>query len=195
MFQEKEITIDEVAVGNLMIIRPGEKIPTDGLVIEGQSAVDESMATGESMPVLKMAGDDVIGATVNQRGLLKVKAAKVGQDTFLSQVIRLVEEAQGSKVPIQELADKVVGYFVPSVLGLAFTSLLLWFVIPNEIKIVSIWTQQYLPWVNPNLGIVTLAISAFVSALVIACPCALGLATPTALMVGTGMGAENLAGI
>ncbi|MFB0522413.1 MAG: heavy metal translocating P-type ATPase, partial [Candidatus Bathyarchaeia archaeon] len=122
---------------------------------------------------------------------LKVRATKVGQDTFLSQVIRLVEEAQGSKVPIQELADRVVSYFVPSVLGLAFASLLLWLVIPNEINIVSVWAQQYLPWVNPNLGVVTLAISAFVSTLVIACPCALGLATPTALMVGTGMGAEN----
>jgi Cu+-exporting ATPase len=189
--EEIEIPIDEVELGNVMIIRPGEKIPTDGLVIKGQSAVDESMATGESMPVSKSVGDEVIGATVNQLGLLKVRATKVGQDTFLSQVIRLVEEAQGSKVPIQELADKVVSYFVPSVLGLAFTSLLLWLVIPNQIKILSVWAQQYLPWVNPNLGVVTLAISAFVSTLVIACPCALGLATPTALMVGTGMGAEN----
>ncbi|MCK5562916.1 copper ion binding protein, partial [Candidatus Bathyarchaeota archaeon] len=110
--EEKEVPIDEVELGNVMIIRPGEKIPTDGVVIEGQSAVDESMATGESMPVMKNVGDDVIGATVNQRGLLKVRATKVGQDTFLSQVIRMVEEAQGSKVPIQELADKVVSYFV-----------------------------------------------------------------------------------
>ncbi|MCW4027003.1 MAG: heavy metal translocating P-type ATPase, partial [Candidatus Bathyarchaeota archaeon] len=183
--EEIEIPIDEVEVGNVMIIRPGEKIPTDGVVTEGQSAVDESMATGESMPVPKTVGDEVIGATVNQRGLLKARATKVGQDTFLSQVIRLVEEAQGSKVPIQELADKVVSYFVPAVLGLAFASLLLWLVIPNEIKILSVWAQQYLPWVDPNLGVITLAISAFVSSLVIACPCALGLATPTALMVGT----------
>ncbi|MCW4026604.1 MAG: copper-translocating P-type ATPase, partial [Candidatus Bathyarchaeota archaeon] len=189
--EEIEIPIDEVEVGNVMIIRPGEKIPTDGVVTEGQSAVDESMATGESMPVPKTVGDEVIGATVNQRGLLKARATRVGQDTFLSQVIGLVEEAQGSKVPIQELADKVVSYFVPAVLGLAFASLLLWLVVPNEIKILSVWAQQYLPWVNPNLGVITLAISAFVSSLVIACPCALGLATPTALMVGTGMGAEN----
>jgi len=189
--EEKEVPLDEVEVGNVMIVRPGEKIPTDGVVIEGQSAVDESMATGESMPVLKKMGDEVIGATVNQRGMLKVRATKVGQDTFLSQVIRLVEEAQGSKVPIQELADKVVSYFVPAVLGLAIVALFLWLIIPDKIEVVSLWAQQFLPWVNPNLGVVTLAISAFVSALVIACPCALGLATPTALMVGSGMGAEK----
>ncbi|UCE17007.1 MAG: copper-translocating P-type ATPase [Candidatus Bathyarchaeota archaeon] len=188
---EKEVPIDEVEVGNVMIIRPGEKIPTDGVVIEGQSAVDESMATGESMPVQKKVGDEVIGATVNQRGLLKVRATKVGQDTFLSQVIRLVEEAQGSKVPIQEFADRVVSYFVPVVIGLAFFALALWFVAPDLAKGVTVWAQPFLPWVDPNLGVVTLAVSAFVSILVIACPCALGLATPTALMVGSGMGAEN----
>ena len=189
--EEKEVPVDEVEVGDVMIVRPGEKIPTDGVVIEGQSAVDESMATGESMPVPKKVGDEVIGATVNQRGLLKVRATKVGQDTFLSQVIRLVEEAQGSKVPIQEFADRVVSYFVPIVLGLAFFALALWFVAPDLAKGVTVWAQQFLPWVDPNLGVVTLAVSAFVSTLVIACPCALGLATPTALMVGSGMGAEN----
>ncbi|MDH5746633.1 MAG: heavy metal translocating P-type ATPase [Candidatus Bathyarchaeota archaeon] len=189
--EEREVPLDEVETGNVMIVRPGEKIPTDGIVIDGQSAVDESMATGESMPVPKKAGDEVIGATVNQLGLLKVKASKVGQDTFLAQVIRLVEEAQGSKVPIQELADNVVSYFVPTVLGLAFVALVLWLVIPDKIKVVSIFAQSFLPWVNSNLGVITLAISAFVSTLVIACPCALGLATPTALMVGSGMGAEN----
>ena len=189
--EEKEVPIDEVELGNVMIIRPGEKIPTDGVVIEGQSAVDESMATGESMPVMKNVGDDVIGATVNQRGLLKVRATKVGQDTFLSQVIRMVEEAQGSKVPIQELADKVVSYFVPVVLGLAFFALALWLVAPDLAKVVIVWAQPFLPWVNPDLGVATLAVSAFVSTLVIACPCALGLAVPTALMVGSGMGAEN----
>jgi Cu+-exporting ATPase len=189
--EEKEVPLDEVEVGNVMIVRPGEKIPTDGVVIEGQSAVDESMATGESMPVMKKVGDEVIGATVNQRGMLKVRATKVGQDTFLSQVIKMVEEAQGSKVPIQEFADKVTSYFVPAVLGLAVLTLVLWLVVPDQIRVVSVWAQQFLLWVNPNLGVVTLAISAFVSALVIACPCALGLATPTALMVGSGMGAEN----
>jgi Cu+-exporting ATPase len=189
--EEREVPLDEVEIANVMIVRPGEKIPTDGIVVEGQSAVDESMATGESMPVPKKVGDEVIGATVNQLGLLKVKASKVGQDTFLAQVIRLVEEAQGSKVPIQELADNVVSYFVPTVLGLAFVALVLWLVIPDTIKVVSIFAQSFLPWVDSNLGVVTLAISAFVSTLVIACPCALGLATPTALMVGSGMGAEN----
>jgi len=189
--EEKEVPIDEVEVGNVMIVRPGEKIPTDGLVIEGQSAVDESMATGESMPVMKKVGDEVIGATVNQRGMLKVRASKVGQDTFLSQVIKLVEECQGSKVPIQEFADKVTSYFVPTVLGLAVVAFILWLVVPDTIKVVSLWAQPFLPWVNPNLGVVTLAIFALVATLVIACPCALGLATPTALMVGSGMGAEN----
>jgi len=189
--EEKEVPIDEVEVGNMMIVRPGEKIPTDGVVIEGQSSVDESMATGESMPVPKKKGDEVIGATVNQRGLLKVRATKVGQDTFLSQVIKLVEECQGSKVPIQEFADRVTSYFVPAVLGLAVVALVLWLVVPDTVKVVSLWAQPFLPWVNPNLEVVTLAIFALVATLVIACPCALGLATPTALMVGSGMGAEN----
>jgi len=189
--EEKEVPIDEVEVGDVMIVRPGEKIPTDSVVVEGQSAVDESMATGESMPVMKKVGDEVIGATVNQRGMLKVRATKVGEDTFLSQVIKLVEECQGSKVPIQEFADKVTSYFVPAVLGLAIVALILWLVVPDTIKVVSLWAQPFLPWVDPNLGVVTLAVFALVATLVIACPCALGLATPTALMVGSGMGAEN----
>ena len=189
--EEKDVPIDEVEVGDVMIIRPGEKIPTDGVVIEGQSAVDESMATGESMPVMKKVGDEVIGATVNQRGMLKVRATKIGQDTFLSQVIKLVEECQGSKVPIQEFADKITSYFVPTVLGLAAVAFVLWLVVPDTIKVMSLWAQPFLPWVDPNLGVVTLAIFALVATLVIACPCALGLATPTALMVGSGMGAEN----
>ncbi len=189
--KEKEIPLDEVEVGDIMVVRPGEKIPTDGVVIEGQSSVDESMATGESIPVLKNVDDEVIGATVNQRGMLKVRATKVGQNTFLSQVIKMVEEAQGSKVPIQEFADRVVSYFVPAVLALSFSALILWLVFPNQINMVSVWAQPFLPWVNPNLGIITLALSAFVASLVIACPCALGLATPTALMVGSGMGAET----
>jgi len=189
--EEKEVPIDEVEVGNVMIVRPGEKIPTDGVVIEGQSALDESMATGESMPVMKKVGDEVIGATVNQRGMLKVRATKVGEDTFLSQVIKLVEECQGSKVPIQEFADKVTSYFVPAVLSLAVVAFILWLVVPDTIKVVSLWAPPFLPGVDPNLGVVTLAVFALVATLVIACPCALGLATPTALMVGSGMGAEN----
>lgn len=189
--KEKEIPLDEVEVGGIMIVRPGEKIPTDGVVIEGQSSVDESMATGESMPVLKNVDDEVIGATVNQRGMLKVRATKIGQNTFLAQVIKMVEEAQGSKVPIQEFADRVVSYFVPAVLVLSISALILWLTFPNQINMASVWAQPFLPWVNPNLGVITLALSAFVASLVIACPCALGLATPTALMVGSGMGAEN----
>lgn len=189
--EEKEVPVEEVRVGDVMIVRPGEKIPTDGVVIEGQSGVDESMATGESLPVPKKKGDDVIGATVNQRGMLKVKATKVGKDTFLSQVIKMVEECQGSKVPIQRFADKVTSYFVPTVLTLAITAFILWLIVPDRIRVVSLWAQRFLPWVNPNQGLVTLAIYAFVATLVIACPCALGLATPTALMVGSGMGAEN----
>ncbi|MEJ5327957.1 MAG: heavy metal translocating P-type ATPase [Candidatus Bathyarchaeia archaeon] len=189
--EEVEVSIDEVEAGDLMVVRPGEKIPTDGIVVEGESSVDESMATGESMPVLKKPGDAVIGATINQRGLLRVKATRVGEDTFLAQVIRMVEEAQGSKVPIQELADRVTSYFVPTVLSLALLTLVLWLAFPQVIGSVSIWASQFLPWVNPNLSVVSLAIFATVATLVIACPCALGLATPTVLMVGSGMGAEN----
>jgi len=189
--KEVEVPIDEVETGDLMIVRPGEKIPTDGTVEEGESGVDESMATGESMPVQKKAGDAVIGATINQRGLLKVEATKVGEDTFLSQVIKMVEEAQGSKVPIQEFADRVTSYFVPAVLSLALLTLVLWLAFPQVIGSVGVWSSQFLPWVDPTLGVVSLAIFATVATLVIACPCALGLATPTVLMVGSGMGAEN----
>ncbi|UCC33613.1 MAG: copper-translocating P-type ATPase [Candidatus Bathyarchaeota archaeon] len=188
---EIEVSIDEVEVGDLMVVRPGEKIPTDGVVTEGESGVDESMATGESMPVLKKLGDEVIGATINQRGLLKVRATKIGKETFLSQVIKMVEEAQGSKVPIQEFADRVTSYFVPAVLVLASLTVVLWLVLPRFIGSVGAWASNFLPWVDPTLSVISLAIFAAVATLVIACPCALGLATPTVLMVGSGMGAEN----
>jgi Cu+-exporting ATPase len=189
--KEVEVPIDEVGMGDLMIVRPGEKIPADGMVEEGESGVDESVATGESMPVQKKAGDAVIGATINQRGLLKVKATKIGEDTFLSQVIKMVEEAQGSKVPIQEFADRVTSYFVPTVLTLALITLVMWLAFPQIVGGIGVWASQFLPWVDPRLGVVSLAIFATVATLVIACPCALGLATPTVLMVGSGMGAEN----
>jgi len=189
--EEREVPIEEVQVGDIMIVRPGEKIPTDGVVIEGESAVDESMATGESMPVNKRPGDEAIGATVNQEGLLKIEATKIGKDTFLSQVIKLVEECQGSKVPIQEFADRVTSRFVPTVIGIALLTLAIWLLFPNVLRPVGLWAQAFLPWVDPNLGALTLAMVATVSVLVIACPCALGLATPTALMVGSGLGAEN----
>ncbi len=187
---ELEIPIEEVQVADLMVVRPGEKIPTDGVVRSGESAVDESMATGESMPVNKHPGDEVIGATVNQEGLLKVEATKIGKDTFLSQVIKLVDECQGSKVPIQEFADKVTGIFVPAVMVLTVLTVLAWVVLPNVMQPL-VRAGTFLPWVDPSLGVLTLAIVSMVAVLVIACPCALGLATPTALMVGSGMGAEN----
>jgi Cu+-exporting ATPase len=188
--QEVEIPIEEVQVGDLMIVRPGEKIPTDGLIIEGFSAVDESMATGESMPVNKNSGDEVIGATVNQEGLLKIEATRIGKDTFLSQVIKLVEECQGTKVPIQEFADKVTGIFVPIVIGIAIFTFLAWILLPGLMTNL-VEAGSFLPWVNPDLSVITLAIVSTVAVLVIACPCALGLATPTALMVGSGIGAEH----
>jgi Cu+-exporting ATPase len=188
--EEVEIAIEDVQVGDVMLVRPGEKIPTDGIVIEGESAVDESMATGESMPVNKRPQAEVIGATVNQEGLLKVEATKIGKDTFLSQVIKLVDECQGSKVPIQEFADKVTGIFVPVVIGIALLTLLAWVLVSGPMSgLVN--AGAFLPWVDPNLGVITLAIVSMVAVLVIACPCALGLATPTALMVGSGKGAEN----
>ncbi|KKL66315.1 hypothetical protein LCGC14_2146220, partial [marine sediment metagenome] len=189
--EEKEIPIEQLKENDLMLVKPGEKIPTDGIIIEGQSAIDESMATGESMPVKKQIGDEAIGATINQRGLLKIKATKVGKDTFLSQVIKMVEECQGTKVPIQKFADRIVSYFVPAVLVLSTAAFILWIFLPDVMKMGINAVQSFIPWVDPDLGFVTLALLALIATLIIACPCALGLATPTALMVGSGMGAEN----
>jgi Cu+-exporting ATPase len=188
--REVDVPIDEVQVGHVMVVRPGEKMPTDGVILEGESAVDESMATGESMPVNKQPGDEVIGATVNQQGLLRVEATRVGRDTFLAQVIRLVEEAQGSKVPIQEFADRVTGVFVPVVMTIAVFTLAAWLLLPGAMGSLA-GLGSFLPWVDPSLGVISLAIVSTVAVLVIACPCALGLATPTVLMVGSGMGAEH----
>ena len=188
--EEREIPIEEVLIDDIMIVRPGEKVPTDGLIDRGESALDESMVTGESMPVNRGPGDGVIGATINQEGLLHVRATRVGKDTFLSHIIRLVEEAQGSKVPIQEFADRVTAVFVPIVLGIAVLTFITWLLVPNLFPPVTRWASTFLPWINPDLGGTTLAFFAAVAVLVIACPCALGLATPTALMVGTGMGAR-----
>jgi Cu+-exporting ATPase len=189
--EEKEVAIEMVKEGDVMVVRPGEKVPTDGVIMEGKSSIDESMATGESMPVKKKPGDNAIGATINQNGLLKVQATKVGKDTFLSQVIKMVEECQGSKVPIQEFADRITSYMVPAVLILAFSTTVLWFIFPDFFMVIIRWGEPFLPWINTELGIVPLAIYAGVAVLVICCPCALGLGTPTALMVGSGMGAEN----
>jgi Cu+-exporting ATPase len=188
---EIEVPIHQVEVGDIMIIRPGEKIPTDGEVIEGESTVDESMATGESMPVNKEPGSEVIGATINQVGLLKVEATRIGKDTFLSQVVKMVEEAQGTKVPIQEFADRVTSIFVPTILAVATLTFFIWLIFPSTLIQIANIASPYLPWVNLSQPTIMLALSALIATLVIACPCALGLATPTALMVGTGMGAEK----
>jgi Cu+-exporting ATPase len=175
--QEMEIPVDEVLVGDLVIVRPGEKIPVDGVVVEGHSSIDESMLTGESLPIEKGPGDNVIGATLNQAGLLKFEATKVGKETALAQIIRLVEEAQGSKAPIQKLADRISSVFVPVVILIALLTFLVWyFIIPMP--------------VNSQVNLFTRALINMVAVLVIACPCAMGLATPTAVMVGTGKGAE-----
>ncbi|MTI48847.1 MAG: copper-translocating P-type ATPase [Firmicutes bacterium] len=168
--EEKDIAIDEVVVGDTIIVRPGEKIPVDGEITEGNSSIDESMLTGESIPVDKKTGDEIIGATINKHGTFKFKATKVGKETALSQIIKLVEDAQGSKAPVQRLADKISGIFVPVVVGIAIVTFIAWFFIDGNF---------------------TRALINAVSVLVIACPCALGLATPTAIMVGTGKGAEN----
>lgn len=185
------IPIEEVEIGDVLIVKPGSKIPTDGEVVFGTSSIDESMATGESMPVRKKIGDLVLGATLNQIGLLRIKATKIGKDTFLSQIIRMVEEAQGSKIPIQEFADKVTGIFVPVVLLLALLTFAGWLIFAEQLQVLVLWASNFLPWVTPGLGVVTQAVFAAVAVLVIACPCALGLATPTALMVGSGIGAER----
>lgn len=189
--QEVEVPIEQVDPGDIMVVRPGEKIPTDGTITFGTTAVDESMATGESIPVEKTVGDSVIGATVNQMGLIRVEATRVGSETFLSQMVRLVEEAQGTKVPIQALADKVTSVFVPMVLGIAALVFTSWMLFPETAHTLAVWAHQFLPWVNPNLNPVSQAIFSTVATLVIACPCALGLATPTALMVASGLGARN----
>ena len=189
--KEQKVPVRELQVDDIMVVRPGEKIPTDGAVVSGSSSVDESLATGESMPVGKQEGDDVIGATINRQGMLRVRARKVGRDTFLSQIIRMVQEAQGSKVPIQQLADKITGVFVPIVILIAVMTLAAWLLMPSVFGAVSEWSAGFLPWVNPGMSQVALAFYAAIAVLVIACPCALGLATPTALMVGSGMGAQN----
>lgn len=168
--KEIVIPIEDVVVGDIIIVRPGERMPVDGVVVSGNTSVDESMLTGESIPVEKGVGDKIVGASINKFGSIKYRATKVGSDTVLAQIIKLVEEAQGSKAPISKLADVISGYFVPIVIILAIISSVLWFIFKKDLEF---------------------ALTIFISVLVIACPCALGLATPTAIMVGTGKGAEN----
>ena len=167
---ERDILIAEVVAGDVVVVRPGEKIPVDGLVLDGRSSVDESMITGESLPIVKQVGDELIGATINKQGLLKFEATKVGKETALAQIIRLVEQAQGSRAPIQRVVDQVSAYFVPAVIGLA--------------------ALVFVIWLLSGAGFVP-ALIRLTAVLVIACPCAMGLATPTSIMVGVGKGAEN----
>ncbi|ELR96666.1 heavy metal translocating P-type ATPase [Gloeocapsa sp. PCC 73106] len=168
--KEIDILIPEVILNDIILVRPGEKIPVDGEIVEGSSTIDEAMVTGESLPVKKRAGDEVIGATLNKTGSFKFRATRIGKDTFLAQIVKLVQQAQGSKAPIQKLADQVTGWFVPAVIAIAIATFILWFNLMGDVAISLITT---------------------VSVLIIACPCALGLATPTSIMVGTGKGAEH----
>jgi P-type Cu+ transporter len=170
--EEVEVPVEDVQIGDVVVVRPGEKIPVDGRVLSGESAVDESMITGESIPVTKRAGDEVIGATMNTSGSFRFAASKVGEETALQQIMRMVEEAQGSKAPIQRLADRISGVFVPAVIGVAAFTFLIWLLFGPE-------------------PILTFALLNTVAVLIIACPCAMGLATPTSIMVGTGKGAES----
>src|SRR4051812_3288743 len=167
---EVEASLSDVRVGDIVVVRPGEKVPVDGMITSGQSSLDESMLTGESMPVQKRVGDAVIGATLNRTGSFQFRATRVGKDTALAQIVKLVQEAQGSKAPVQRLVDQVSAVFVPVVIGIALVTFAVWYLITGD------FTQ---------------AMMFAVAVLVIACPCALGLATPTAIMVGTGTGAEH----
>ncbi|MHB8104764.1 MAG: heavy metal translocating P-type ATPase, partial [Dehalococcoidales bacterium] len=170
--KELEISIEDVQVGDLILVRPGERVPVDGIIRQGSPSIDESMVTGESLPVEKKEGDEVIGATINKTGSFQFEATRIGKDTTLARIVRLVEEAQGSKAPIQRLADVIASYFVPVVIGIAIVTFVIWYFLGP----------------SPSL---TYAFLNFIAVLIIACPCALGLATPTAIMVGTGKGAEH----
>mgnify|MGYP000883500280 FL=1 len=187
---EKEIPLSQLKVGDIFIVKPGAKIPTDGIVIKGNSLVDESMATGESLPVTKKPNDNVLGATINLDGYLEVQATKVGKETFLAQVIQMVSEAQHSKVPIQLLADKITAIFVPVVLCLAVIVFAVWMLFPDTMQNIASAIISVIPLQVPVKGLAA-ALMASIATLVIACPCALGLATPTALMVGSGIGAKK----
>ena len=175
--KELEISVEDLVVGDLVLVRPGEKIPVDGILSKGQSSIDESMLTGESVPVEKKSGDEVIGASLNKTGFFKMRVTRMGKDTLLAQIIHLVEQAQGSKAPVQRLADKIAGIFVPVVIGLAFLAFGFWWGFGDSFG--PLPTTPFL-----------FALMVFISVMIIACPCALGLATPTAIMVGTGKGAE-----
>ncbi|MFB6293021.1 MAG: copper-translocating P-type ATPase, partial [Halonotius sp.] len=194
---EEEIPLEDVEVGDRMKVRPGEQIPTDGVVVDGQSAVDESMVTGESVPVEKTEGDEVVGSTINENGVLTVEATKVGSDTALQQIVQTVKEAQSRQPDIQNVADRISAYFVPIVIANALLWGLLWFMFPETLANLVAWLPLWEPVaggstvVGGTVSIFEFAVIVFASAVLIACPCALGLATPAATMVGTTIGAQN----
>lgn len=189
--KEIEVGTSDLKVGDIMMIRPGERVPIDGTVRLGKSRIDESLATGESMPVLKEIGDEVIGATINYEGSLEVEVTKTGQDTFLSKVVELVESCQGSKVPIQAFADRITGYFVPVIMILSVLTFFSFLIFSEFHLNILGFMEDYLPWINSDQTPLRLAFITSTAVLVIACPCALGLGTPTALMVGSGIGAKQ----
>ena len=188
---EVQINVRSLIVGQIVIVRAGETVPTDGIIKEGCATIDESIVTGESVPVTKNIGDDVIGGTICADSTIKVEVTKIGSETFLAKVIQMVEHAQTTKVPIQVFADRVVAIFVPIILVLAISTFFVWNLFPTQMKQLAQIFSDIFPWINLDLSPMGMAIYAAIAVLVIACPCALGLATPTALMVGTGLGAEN----
>jgi Cu+-exporting ATPase len=189
--REVDVPVTDVVVGDVMVVRPGERIPADGVIVEGESSVDESLATGESMPVLRRAGDRVIGATINGEAVLRVRATGVGESTFLAQVVRLVQQAQATKVPIQALADRITRVFVPAILALAVATFAAWWLAPDGLGRIAAVAARVVPWGAGDASPLGRALFAAIAVLVIACPCALGLATPTALTVGAGRGARG----
>lgn len=186
-----EVDVEELVPGDVMRVRPGEKIPQDGEIVEGTSSIDESMISGEPLPVVRKAGEAVTGATINLDGFLRIRVTRIGAESFLSQIISLVQEAQGTKVPIQAFADRITSVFVPVVTVLSALSFALLFFFPNVFAPFIAAASRLLPWIPPDMPVFSRALSSAIATLVIACPCALGLATPTALMVGTGMSAKR----
>ncbi len=190
-WETQMVDINDIKVGDILVVKPWEKIPTDGVVVKWNTKVDESMATWESMPVPKETWDEVIWSSINQNWLIHIETTKVGENTFLSQVVEMVKQAQWTKVPIQAFADKVTSVFVPTVVVLAIITFLVWILVPDVMVSIRGIFESYIPWIDSSLTWVTGALYAMIAVLVIACPCALWLATPTALMVGTGLGAQN----
>ena len=188
---EQTVDVRDLLPDQVMIVRAGDVIPTDGVIIEGQAAIDEALVSGEFIPAVKSINDEVFGGTICTDSTLKIKVTKTGADTFLAQVIQLVAQAQTTKVPIQIFADRIISYFVPSILVLAFLTFMIWVIFPEIMTAVLKVFAGYLPWLDPLRSPIELGIFAAIAVLVIACPCALGLATPTALMVGIGIGAER----